>query len=63
MVYCVYDLFGENLIVNKDNSVKDKLGNSTLVLTTEQQHCVDMALKLKSFKIIAYAGTGKTKTI
>lgn len=63
MVYCVYGLFGENLIVNKDNSVKDKLGNSTLVLTTEQQHCVDMALKLKSFKIIAYAGTGKTKTL
>lgn len=63
MVYCLYSLFGENLRVNNDNSVKDKLDTSTLVLTTEQEHSVDMALKLESFKIIAYAGTGKTKTL
>lgn len=49
--------------MNKDNILKDKLTNSNLVLTTEQQYCVDMSLKLKPFKIIAYAGTGKTKTL
>lgn len=39
---------------------KDLTANT---LNQEQQHCEEFSLKLKSFKILAYAGTGKTKTL
>ncbi|EOZ8645328.1 UvrD-helicase domain-containing protein [Acinetobacter baumannii] len=36
---------------------------TTRPLNKEQQSCEEAALKLESFKILAYAGTGKTKTL
>lgn len=49
--------------MKEDKKVINKLVTSDLVLTKEQKNCVDMSLELNSFKIIAYAGTGKTKTL
>lgn len=34
-----------------------------VTLTTEQENCVSTSLKLIPFKMLAYAGTGKTKTL
>lgn len=48
-----------DLIVNMEQNLRNK----PVALTSEQNLCADFAIKLNSFKTLAYAGTGKTKTL
>ncbi len=44
-------------------NTEQNLKNMPVALTSEQNLCADFAVKLNSFKTLAYAGTGKTKTL
>ena len=50
-------IFRVDYIMNKELVV------NKVTPTLEQLDCVESSLKLNSFKILAYAGTGKTKTL